>query len=231
MFSAIILAAGSSTRMKGTNKQLAKIADIPVFVMSALNFEKSEQVSEIIIAAPEEELSRYEKLARNFGVSKLKAVTPGGATRFLSVKNALEQVSKDCTHIAIHDGARPLLPTEEIDRVLADAVKYDAAIAASPATDTVKACASNGFVESTPPREKLYYAQTPQAFSKKLYLDCIEKLGQRAEALTDDSALIEQCDGYVRITEITCCNMKITRPEDLAAANAVYLSRKAVKLI
>ncbi len=231
MFSAIILAAGSSTRMEGTNKQLAKIDNTPVFVMSALAFERSQQVSEIILAAPEEELSRYEKMARNFGISKLKAVVAGGATRFLSVRNALEQVSKSCSHIAVHDGARPLITTEDIDRVLADAVKYEAAIAAAPATDTVKCAASNGFVESTPPREKLYYAQTPQAFSKKLYLDCVEKLGSAAENLTDDSALIEQCGGYVRITPITTCNMKITRPEDLAAANAIYTNRNTVKII
>ncbi len=231
MFSAIILAAGNSTRMCGTNKQLAKIGDTPVFIMSALAFQHSEQVKEIILAAPAEEASRYEKMARNHGVTKLKAAIAGGATRFLSVKNALEQVSKDCTHIAVHDGARPLISTADIDRVLADAVKYDAAIAAVPATDTVKTAAANGFVESTPPREKLYYAQTPQAFSKKLYTDCVKKLGAAAESLTDDSALIEKCGGYVRITELTSCNMKITRPDDLAAANAIYLNRNAVKII
>lgn len=229
MFSAIILAAGGSTRMKGTNKQLAKINDTPVFVMSALAFQHSEMVKEIIIAAPEEECSRYEKMARNFGIDKLKTAVSGGATRFLSVKNALEQVSKDCTHIAIHDGARPLISTVDIDRVLADAVKYDAAIAASPAVDTVKKVGANGFIESTPARDKLYYAQTPQAFSKKLYLDCVAKLGSAAETLTDDSALVEQCGGYVRITEVTACNMKITRPEDLAAANAIYTNRNTVK--
>ncbi len=217
--------------MEGTNKQLAKIDNTPVFVMSALAFERSKQVSEIIIAAPAEDVSRFEKMARNFGVTKLKAAVEGGATRFLSVKNALEQVSKGCTHIAVHDGARPLITTEDIDRVLADAVKYDAAIAAAPATDTVKSAASNGFVESTPPREKLFYAQTPQAFSKKLYLECVAKLGGAAENLTDDSALIEQCGGYVRITPITACNMKITRPDDLAAANAIYTNRNAVKII
>ena len=231
MFSVIILAAGSSTRMQGTNKQLAKISDIPVFVMSALAFQRSGMVKEIIIAAPEEDISRYEKMARNFGADKLKTAVAGGKTRFLSVKNALAQVSKDCTHIAIHDGARPLISTADINRVLADAVKYDAAIAASPATDTVKNVGSNGFVESTPPRERLYYAQTPQAFSKKLYLDCVEKLGSAAETLTDDSALIEQCGGYVRITEITACNMKITRPEDLAAAAAIYTNRNTVKIL
>ncbi len=229
MFSAIILAAGSSTRMKGVNKQLAKIGDIPVFVMSALNFQNSDMVDEIIIAAPAEDAERFGLMAQNFGVTKLKTVVHGGATRAISVKNALAQVSDACSHIAVHDGARPLITTEAIEMVLSDAVKYDAAIAASPATDTVKRAGNNGFVEDTPPREKLYYAQTPQAFSKKLYLDCLSKLGSQADELTDDSALIEKCGGYVRITEITECNMKITRPDDLAAANAIYLNRKAVK--
>lgn len=231
MFSAIILAAGNSTRMGGTNKQLAKINDTPVFIMSALAFQRSEMVSEIILAAPAEDAERYEKMARNFGVTKLKAAVSGGATRFLSVRNALEVVSKDCAYIAVHDGARPLITTADIDRVLKDAVKYNAAIAAAPATDTVKTAASNGFVESTPPREKLFYAQTPQAFSKKLYLECVEKLGSAAESLTDDSMLVEKCGGYVRLTEITACNMKITRPDDLAAANAIYLNRNTVKII
>lgn len=231
MFSAIILAAGNSTRMAGVNKQLAKIGDTPVFIMSALAFERSELVSEIILTAPAEEVSRYEKMARNFGVTKLKLAVAGGSTRFLSVRNALEAVSKKCEYIAVHDGARPLITTADIDRVLNDAVKYEAAIAAAPATDTVKQAAANGFVEDTPPREKLYYAQTPQAFRKKLYLDCIGKLGDAAQHLTDDSMLVEKCGGYVRITEITACNMKITRPEDLAAADAIYTARNAVKII
>ncbi len=226
MFSAIILAAGCSSRMQGVNKQLATIADIPVFVMSALNFNASEQVAEIILATPEQDVRHYENLARSFGVTKLKAVVAGGRTRFLSVKNALSQVSDGCSHIAIHDGARPLIQTADIDRVLADAAKYNAAIAAAPANDTVKITGSSGFIESTPPRERLYYAQTPQAFSKALYLECVQKLGEAAENLTDDSALIEKCGGFVRITEVTACNMKITRPEDLAAAEAVYRSRR-----
>lgn len=229
MFSAIILAAGGSTRMNGVNKQLAKIGDVPVFVMSALAFQHSDMISEIILAAPTDDAERFEKMAHNFGVTKLKAVVHGGNTRAVSVRNALLQVSDSCSHIAIHDGARPLITTEDINRVLSDAVKYDAAIAASPATDTVKLAGENGFIIDTPPREKLYYAQTPQAFSKKLYLDCLAKLGTQADALTDDSALIEKCGGYVRITEITGCNMKITRPDDLTAANAIYLNRKAVK--
>lgn len=229
MFSAIILAAGSSSRMEGTNKQLAKIADTPVFIMSALAFQRSDKVSEIIIAAPADETERFERMARNYGVTKLKAAVGGGATRALSVKAALECVSEDIAHVAVHDGARPLITTDEIDRVLRDAEEYGAAIGAVKATDTVKVSDADGFVEATPPRETLYYAQTPQAFSKALYLECLEALGDRIENATDDSSIFEMCGKRVKLTEICCCNMKITRPDDLAAAQAIYDNRRMVK--
>ena len=231
MISCIILAAGASSRMGGVNKQLAKIGDTPVFVMSALKFERSEKIDEIIIAAPNDELERYEKLARNFGVTKLKAVVAGGETRALSVKNALTKISPRADIIAIHDGARPLIDTEDIDRVLADAERYDCAIAATPSPDTIKVVGSNGFIEETVPRKKTYCAQTPQAFRRELYLECLEKIGSRAADLTDDSSIMELCGKYVRITEISGCNMKITRPEDLAMANAVFMNKKTVKMI
>lgn len=229
MVSVIIVAAGASSRMNGVNKQLEKIGETPVFVMSALKFERSEKVGEIIIAAPEDDTARYEKLARNFGVTKFASVVAGGETRMRSVRNALAAVSAKFDYIAIHDGARPLIETEDIDRVIADAEKYNAAIAAAPAVDTIKAVGSGGFIESTPPRGNLYYAQTPQVFRKKLYLECLEKSDQTAlESVTDDSSVLELCGEYVRITEINGCNMKITRPEDLTAAEAIYNNKRTV---
>lgn len=230
MVSVIIVAAGSSARMNGVNKQLEKIGDTPVFVMSALKFNKSEKVGEIIIAAPEEDMARYEKLARNFGVSKLTAVIAGGETRMQSVRNCLGSVSSKADYIAVHDGARPLIETSEIEKVFADAEKYKAAIAAVPAVDTIKAVGSNGFIESTPARGNLYYAQTPQVFQRKLYLSCLEKADRKAaENATDDSSILEMCGEYVKVTEISGCNMKITRPEDLIAAEAVYRNKRTVK--
>ncbi len=228
MFSAIILAAGSASRMEGINKQLAEIDGVPVFVMSALKFNASDMVSEVIIAAPQSDVQQFTELAKSFGVTKLKCVASGGATRALSVKNALNSVSDDCEYIAIHDGARPLIETADIDRVLNDAVCHNAAIAAAPATDTVKV-SQGGFISDTPDRSVLYYAQTPQAFSKKLYQDCLRQLGDEVALLTDDSALIERCSGRVKLTEVTKCNMKITRPDDLAAAEAIYNYRRTVK--
>lgn len=231
MVSVIIAAAGSSTRMGGVNKQLEKIGDTPIFVMSALKFERVESVGEIIIAAPAEETSRYEKLARNYGVSKLAGVAAGGETRFLSIKNALELVSPKADYIAIHDGARPLIEPEDIERVIADAERYGAAIAAAPAVDTIKAVGTNGFVEQTIPRTGVYCAQTPQVFRKKLYLGWLEKLGRQAENVTDDSSIAELCGEYVKVTEITAPNFKITRPDDLVAAKAIYDNRRVVKKI
>ncbi len=206
--------------MNGINKQLALLDGIPVMVRSALAFERSSEVSEIILAVPSGEEERYSALCSQYGVTKLKTAVHGGATRFLSVKNALAQVSADCTHIAIHDGARPLISTEDVDRVLNDAAEYNAAIAAAPVTDTIKQT-SDGVITSTPDRSALYAAQTPQAFLKSLYLSCVERLGSRAEELTDDSALLELCGEQVHITPVTACNMKVTRPQDLAIAEAV----------
>lgn len=232
MVSAIILAAGESSRMNGINKQLEKIGGTPVFVMSALKFEKISRVGEIIIAAPSDDVLRYEKMARNFGVTKLAAVVSGGSTRFESTMNALAKVSAKADYIAIHDGARPLIDTVDIERVIADAEKYKAAIAAAPTVDTIKIVGANGFVEKTIPREKLYSAQTPQVFEKRFYLSCLEKADKHLAAnVTDDSAIAELAGEYVHVTEIASCNMKITRPEDLAAAQAVYDAKRTVKVV
>lgn len=220
MFSALILAGGSASRMNGINKQLTLLNGVPVVIRSALAFQRSGMVSEIILAAPSGQEETYRALCAEYGVDKLRAVTAGGSTRALSVKNALEHVSPECGYIAIHDGARPLIPTKDIDRVLSDAVESGGAIAAAPVTDTIKQC-SGGYVESTPDRSTLFAAQTPQAFRKDLYLSCLERLGSRAESLTDDSALLELCGEQVHVTPLTACNMKITRPQDLAIAEAV----------
>lgn len=199
--------------MNGINKQLALLDGIPVVIRSALAFENSAQAGEIILAVPAGEEERYAALCSQYGITKLKAAVHGGATRFLSVKNALEYVSAGYAYIAIHDGARPLISTADIDRVLTDAVQYGSAIAAAPVTDTIKQV-SGGAITSTPDRSTLYAAQTPQAFRRELYASCMEKLGSRAEELTDDSALLELCGEPVHITPVTACNMKVTRPEE-----------------
>lgn len=233
MFSVIILAAGSSARMNGLNKQLAEIDGIPVFVISSLLFEKCDKVGEIIIAAPSGECERFEKLARRNGVSKLSCVVEGGSSRFESMKNALARTDPNAKLIAFHDGARPLILPEEIERVFEDAEEYGAAIAAVKAVDTVKRVSADGFINETPDRSRLYYAQTPQVFRKELFLSCLERLEgleNSAENVTDDSQILELFGERVKITELSGCNMKITRPEDLISARAIFNSRKTSSL-
>ncbi len=225
MFSVIILAAGASLRMSGINKQLSEIGGVPVFIMSALKFDRYEKTAEIIIAAPEEFCEKYRELAERFGVKKLSRVVCGGRTRFESVKNALSAADKSCDFIAVHDGARPLIDEKDIERVFADAEKFGAAIAACKAVDTVKVVDESGFIVNTPPRENLFYAQTPQAFRRDLFEKCAREIGERE--VTDDASVLELCGELVRITEISSCNLKITHPDDLAAARAVFGERQS----
>lgn len=220
MFSAIVLAGGNSTRMGGINKQTALLNDIPVIIHSLAAFEKSSLTSEIILVVPNGGIEEFSALCRKYSLNKLKAAVCGGSTRFLSVKNALARVSERCEYIAVHDGARPLISAEDIDRVLQNAVKFGASIAAAPVNDTIKICGGE-FIEKTADRSRLFAAQTPQAFNKKIYLECVEKLGEQAEKLTDDSQLFELCGHKVHITEITAANLKITRRQDLAIARAL----------
>ena len=218
MFSVIILAAGASMRMGGVNKQLAEIGGTPIFIASALKFDRCAKTAEIIIAAPGELCGQYAALAEKYGVKKFSGTVAGGKTRFESVKNAVQKAK--CDFLAIHDGARPLIGEEDIERVFADAEEHGAAIAACRAVDTVKIVGEDGFIVKTPPRENLFYAQTPQAFRRDLFEKCAEKVGGRG--VTDDASVLELCGERVKITEITACNMKITRPYDLEAARAVF---------
>lgn len=221
MVSAVILCAGASSRMGGINKQLCELGGAPVFVQSCLKFERCTDVSEIILAVPAGQTEAFRRTAEQYGITKLAAVTEGGASRFISVRNALAAVSEEAGYIAVHDGARPLIEPADISRVIADAKAFGAAIAAAPACDTIK-LADGESVASTIPRECVYLAQTPQAFSLPLYLKCVERLGAQAEELTDDSQLFERCGLAVHITAITQPNFKITRPADLTAARAAF---------
>lgn len=213
--SAIILAAGASTRMKGTNKQLLAIGGVPVIVRSALNFQNCPEVSEIIIAAKEDNCAEIEKICRENGVTKLKTVCAGGKSRAESAEIAFKHAgSYDVT--AIHDGARPFAESELISRVISDAYNNGAAIAAIAVKDTIKSV-KDGFIESTPDRSCLYSAQTPQAFRTGLYKKMLALGGD----VTDDSQLAERLGIKVKITAGSYDNIKITTPEDIALGESI----------
>lgn len=215
----IILAAGASRRMNGANKQLISIGDVPVIIKSALNFQNCPAVSGIVIAARDEDCAVIEELCRKYGVTKLIKVCGGGETRFKSAEKAFGYAD-EADIIAVHDGARPFADPDLIARVIADAEKYKAAIAAVPVKDTIKAV-QDGFIGSTPDRSTLFSAQTPQAFNAALYRQMVS-LGAEA---TDDSQLAELLGVKVRITEGSYDNIKITTPEDVAVGAEIEKRR------
>lgn len=214
---AILLAAGNSVRM-GQDKLSAVLGDRPVLAHTLGVFEACDAIDAIVLVARPQDKERYEALCGQYGIGKLIAVCSGGATRQQSAQNGLAAVPQDCTLLAIHDGARPLLREDVLLRVLRDAEKYGAATAAVPVKDTVKTATADGFVDNTPPRSILQLVQTPQAFRTDLYR---KALAAAKEEYTDDCQLLEACGMPVRLTEGSYSNIKITTPEDLRIAGAL----------
>lgn len=222
---ALIAAAGSSSRMKGINKLFVPLLGIPVLARTLLAFEKSADIDRIIVSAAKESIADVEKLCSEYNISKLTDIVPGGGTRMESVLAAAE-AAKDSELFAIHDGARPLVSTELIARVTAAARIYGAAAPGVPLKDTVKRINGAHFAVETPNREEYTAVQTPQVIKAKLYLPLLKKACSAGARPTDDCSLIEEAGGEVKIVEGDYCNIKITTPEDIAAAEALLL-RKA----
>lgn len=212
---AIILAAGASTRMQGTDKQLLSIGAAPVLLRSVINFQNTPEVTEIIIAAKAELCGEITALCEKAGITKLKTVCAGGDTRAKSAAAAFAHAGETEVTL-IHDGARPFAFPEIISEVAQAAYKNGGAIAAVPVTDTIK-CVRNGFVENTPDRSDLYAAQTPQGFRTGLYRKMLLTGGD----FTDDSQLAEAMGIKVKIVTGSYDNIKITTPEDIARAEII----------
>lgn len=217
--SVIIPAAGSSSRMKSAvSKQLMKICGIEVLARTALAFESSELVSEIIIACRKEEEEEFKRLIEKYKISKFKCFAPGGASRQQSVFSAMPFVSEECDFVAIHDGARPLVSAEIIAETAKCAEIYGAAAPGVAVKDTIKIVNDKGFVESTPNRESLVAVQTPQIFNKKKYFSAMAAAIAGGEEYTDDCALFEYFGETVYISGGSYSNIKITTAQDIPLA-------------
>ncbi len=205
----LLLAGGSSSRMKGIDKQLAEINGIPVIIRSMLSFEKAPDIEEIVVAAGESNIEKIRELSEKFGIKKLTAIVEGGESRSSSARNAFKAV-KARGIVLIHDGARPFIDGETIKRVIAAAKEYGAAIPVIPVKDTIKTV-KDGFVADTPERASLFAAQTPQGFTYEVY----DKMLLSEREATDDSGLAEALGIRVKTVEGSEANIKITTREDL----------------
>lgn len=216
-FGAVIVAAGKSTRM-GTerSKVLENLGGKPVLRWSLEALEQSPQIGEIVVVCRDEDKPEMEQAAA--GISLPVSFVTGGKTRQESVFFGTSALRPTWEYVLIHDGARPMVTPELIDRVCEDALKYGAATAAVPSKDTCKI--GQDFVEETPPREKLFAVQTPQAFRRELYLSALRLAEEKGENYTDDCQLMEGAGEKVRLTMGDYRNVKLTTPEDLIVLRA-----------
>lgn len=221
-FGAVVVAAGNSTRMGGSrSKVLEDLGGKPVLAHSLLALDACPLIQELAVVCREEDITQAKRAAE--GLRKPVAFVPGGRERQDSVLNGVSALSPECSYVLIHDGARPLVTREVIERVCGDALRYGAATAAVRAKDTCKLSGGDGFVDSTPDRDRLMAVQTPQAFEREMYLYAARRAGH---AYTDDCQLIESAGGRVRLTEGDYRNIKLTTPEDLLAARAFLQERE-----
>lgn len=222
---AVIVAAGSATRMKGTDKIMAQLQGEPVLLHTLRPFEACEEIRQIVIVTREELLEPISKLCVQNRLKKVSKVVLGGAARADSVQCGLDWVDKKCDYVAIHDGARPLVTEKIIHDAIRKAVKFGAAAPAVPLKDTVKV-AHGGFVESTPDRSSLYAVQTPQVFERNIYRAALEKAISTKQTVTDDCSAAEAFGVRVCLTQGSDENIKITTPTDLVLAEALLSGRR-----
>lgn len=222
--SAIVAAAGGSTRMGGENKLLMPLVGVPVLVHTLRALDQAGQVDEIVIAAREDEIVEYSRLCREYSIKKPVKVVCGGDNRAESVMKAALETNPEATLLAVQDGARPLVTPELIDRVIDKAACCMAAVPGVPIKDTVKVV-HDGEVVQTPDRSTLMAVQTPQVFEKDLLKAALQAALQDGVRITDDCSAVERLGKIVYLVDGAEDNLKITTPKDLILAEALLRER------
>ena len=214
MVSAILVAAGNSTRTGGVKKQFLKIRGVPVVVRSVAKLQHTPEVGEILVVTKREDIELVKQLLADAGLDKVRQVVAGGETRQQSVLNGLVHCDPNAELVAIHDAARPFVAVADIQKVIDDARRYRAATLGVPVKDTVKVVQC-GVITSTPERSSLYLTQTPQVFEASLYREAAFSAQREGLDLTDDCQLVERMGVPVHMTEGSYENIKITTPDDI----------------
>ncbi len=211
----VVVAAGSASRMGGIDKVMAELKGEPMILRTVRNFQECDAVSEIVIVTREDLIVPISNLCRS--MDKVKAVVVGGKSRQESVNLGLNALSDKVKLAAVHDGARPLITWQVIDRAIRAANTYGAAAPAIPVKDTIKVVEGR-VVKNTPDRATLFAVQTPQVFDFDLLRGALKKAEQEGAQVTDDCSAVELMGFKVKIVEGDERNIKVTTPMDLKIA-------------
>lgn len=218
---AILVAAGSSRRM-GFDKLAADLAGKPVLLRTLEAFAAAPSIDHIIIVGPEERC--VDLLERAWPKPVVRV--DGGAERQDSMANGLAAVPAGTQVVAVHDAARPLIKPEEIDRVIAQALDFGAAVLARPATDTLKRVDAEGFISSSIDRSEVWHMETPQAARFELLERACDAVKREHAVVTDEVSALQHIGVRVAVVAAAYPNLKITSPGDIEIAAALLRSER-----
>ena len=206
--------------MRGVDKIFAPLLGKPMVSYVLSVFDESPSVQRIVLVLSQRNLDRGRRLVESGRWSKVADVCEGGERRQDSVRAGLDRLN-DVQWVIVHDGARPLIDADMIERGLEEARITGSAVAAVPVTDTVKTAGPDLLVSGTLPRHTLWAAQTPQVFRRDVLADAH---GRVTDDVTDDAAMVERLGGDVKLFLGSHRNIKVTTPEDLAVAETLMKS-------
>ena len=219
----VVVAAGRSSRMGGTDKTFAPVHGLPLIAHTLRRLAQSDAVARIALVVAHHSVARSRRMVAELQIDKIHAVCPGGARRQDSVSAGLTALGP-CRWVAVHDGARPAVTDDLLNRALDAARLWGAAVAAVPVKDTIKVVGSDDVILDTPDRATLWAAQTPQVFAYDLLLAA----HRAADAdYTDDAAMVEAAGHAVHVFPGSYDNLKVTTPEDLAVISHVLADHRA----
>ena len=221
---AVIVAAGSASRMGGIDKVMAPLGGTPMVARTVAAFQNCDAIAEIVIVTRPDLIRPISVLCA--GMDKVRAVVAGGSSRQESVWLGLNALSEGIQLAAIHDGARPLVSNLVIDRTVRAANSYGAAAPAVPVKDTIKTVAEDGAVTGTPDRSTLRAVQTPQVFEADLLKAALQSALENEVPVTDDCSAVERLGKVVYLIDGDEENLKITTPVDLVIAEAILAERE-----
>lgn len=237
IYTAMVMAAGSGTRMHSdVKKQFMELCGMPVAAHSIKAFQENESIRSIVLVIPKGCSDESLNMCIKYGFTKVKNIVEGSDERFKSVYNGLLATPSDTDYVLIHDGVRPMIDQELINRCCRYVQLTRACVAAVPVTDTIKLADKDGFAARTLDRKLLWSIQTPQSFSYPLLLDAykslyetIQSYGSDTSVITDDAVIVENMSNTrVRIIRGDVQNIKITTPGDMIIAKA-FLEDRAKK--
>jgi 2-C-methyl-D-erythritol 4-phosphate cytidylyltransferase len=217
---AIIVGAGRGERMGGIDKVFAPLGGKPILAYSIAAFQASELIDAIVVVLNERNVEQGRAIIRAGGWHKVVAIITGGARRQDSTRAGIAALPP-CEIVAVHDAARPFVTTALIQRGVEAAIAHGAAIAAMPVKETIKQVDTAGLILSTPPRESLWAAQTPQLARREALQRALDNALARGATVTDEAAALEAAGERVTVFAGAYTNLKVTTPEDLILALAL----------